>query len=34
MNAIKGASIEEITAVPGINKELAKDIYAAFNGEL
>ena len=34
MNAIKGASIDEITKVTGINQELAKDIYAAFNGEL
>ena len=34
MNAIKGASVEAISAVPGINKELAKDIYAALSGEL
>lgn len=34
MNAIKGASLEEITKVPGINTELAGEIYAAFNGEL
>lgn len=34
INAIKGASVEQIAGLSGINKELAKDIYAALNGEL
>jgi excinuclease ABC subunit C len=31
--ALKGASIEEIAKVPGINRKLAQDIYGALHGE-
>jgi excinuclease ABC subunit C len=34
MSALKGASIEEITKVPGISKKIASDIYSALNQEL
>jgi excinuclease ABC subunit C len=34
MSTLKGASIEEITKVPGISTRIASDIYAALNQEL
>lgn len=34
MSALKGASIEEITKVPGISNKIASDIYSALNQEL
>lgn len=34
MSALKGASIEEISKVPGISSKIASDIYSALNQEL
>jgi excinuclease ABC subunit C len=33
ISAIKGASLQEIARVPGINEKLAADIHAALHGE-
>lgn len=33
LRALKGASVEEIAKVPGINRKLAQDIYGALHGD-